>query len=325
MTAPDDECPDDDRRISLDARDWVVRLTSGDVSESELARFKGWRDSSDLHRQAFDRERFFWQSLQSLEGTNDKPAPATTRNSGSMGRRAFLVSGSIAATAAIVYPYANAWLKTAYSTAVGEQRRIQLPDGSMATLNTNTAIGVDFSPTLRLVEILKGEAEFEVKRDISAAFRVAAFGGNSDTANATFTVKATNGTSTVTVSKGDVRVSAPSSPHDRAATSGIALSAKYQTRYAANTPPASATIVDLDAELAWRTGRIIFDDKPFAAAVSELGRYLPERIIFGPGVPTEVRVSAVFDTKSAVTALVTLVQTQGLSARRLPNIMILIT
>lgn len=54
-----DKRPDIDRRIALDARDWIVRLTSGNVSDVDLQRFKAWRDRSPDHKRAFERERVF--------------------------------------------------------------------------------------------------------------------------------------------------------------------------------------------------------------------------------------------------------------------------
>jgi transmembrane sensor len=57
-----DKNADDDRGVALDARDWIVRLTSGNVSDAELTRFKAWRERSPQHRLAFERERAFWKS-----------------------------------------------------------------------------------------------------------------------------------------------------------------------------------------------------------------------------------------------------------------------
>ena len=50
-----------DRRIAMDARDWIVRLTSGNVSDADIQRFKAWRDRSAEHGRAFERERLFWR------------------------------------------------------------------------------------------------------------------------------------------------------------------------------------------------------------------------------------------------------------------------
>lgn len=74
-----DKSADDDRGAALDARDWIVRLTSGNVSDAELNRFKAWRERSPHHRLAFERERAFWQQLQGLEEQRAHALPSGRR------------------------------------------------------------------------------------------------------------------------------------------------------------------------------------------------------------------------------------------------------
>lgn len=326
------EDPHGDHRVALDARDWIVRLTSGNVSAAELERFKAWRDQSPRHRQAFERERAFWRQLQVLDGRSDGMPPfhpVLNARRAPIGRRAFLIGGgAVAASAAaiVAMPRLGVWWNADFTTAVGEQARIALPDGSVATLNTDSAIAVDFTPQLRLVTLLKGEAEFGVRPDASSLFRVAALGGNSDALGTAFAVKAVEGVATVTVREGHVRVAGPASPTDLdgPAAGGIDLAASEQTTYGAGEPPVPASTVDVEAVMAWRDGRVIFEGRPFAAAMAELGRYVPERIVLAPGVRPDVPVSAIFSTASARDAVEALAKTQGLVARRIPGVMILI-
>lgn len=326
---------DIDRRIVLDARDWIVRLTSGNVSDTELQRFKAWRDRSAEHKLAFERERVFWRQLQVLDGKSDGmppfQPPQRHRRQGMLGRRSFLIGGGAAAAAAITatvaLPRLQLYLNADFTTAVGEQADIPLPDGSVATLNTDSAIAVDFTPQLRLVTLLKGEAEFKVRPDSSSPFRVAALGGNSDALGTTFSVKAVDGTATITVEEGRVRVAGPATPNDLGESGGgdVELAANEQTSYVAGESPLPAFAVDTEVVMAWRTGRIIFEGRPFSAAIAELGRYVPERIVLGPGGRVNMPVSGIFSTKDAVDALQALAKTQRLAVRRIPGVMILIT
>lgn len=329
-----DKHPDIDRRIALDARDWIVRLTSGNVGDAELQRFKAWRDQSPEHKRAFERERLFWQQLQVLDGKSDGMSPARPQpppiKRMSMPRRAFLIGGSAAAAATIAtvaMPRLQLLWNADFTTEVGEQAEIPLPDGSVATLNTDSAIAVDFTPRLRLVTLLKGEAEFKVLSGSSSLFRVAALGGNSDAYGTTFAVRAIEGVATVTVQEGHVRVAGPAEPTDldEVMAGKVELVANEQTSYATGERPFLASTVDTDIFMAWRSGRVIFEGKSFSAAMAELGRYVPERIVMGPSVRPNVPVSAIFSTREALNAVQALAKTQGLVARRIPGIMILIT
>ncbi|OJV04539.1 MAG: Fe2+-dicitrate sensor protein [Shinella sp. 65-6] len=315
-----------DHRIALDARDWIVRLTSGHVSETDLQRFKTWRDCSPEHSRAFERERLFWRQLQALDGKSDampsyRAAQSIRRCA--VGRRALLIGGGAAATAAVVtvaMPRLHNWWYADFMTSVGERAEIALPDGSVAILNTDSAIAVDFTPQLRLVELFKGEVEFRVRADKSALFRVSALGGNSDAIGTTYAVKVLDGVATVTVTEGLVRVSGGPGQMER-----VEVEAAQQTHYAANSRPSAVTEVDTDAELAWRTGRVIFEGRPFAGAVAELGRYVPERIVMAPGIDRAVPVSGIFSADEAFGAVQALAKTQGFTTRRVPGVLIVIS
>jgi hypothetical protein len=177
-----DKNADDDRGVALDARDWIVRLTSGNVSDAELTRFKAWRERSPQHRLAFERERAFWQQLQGLEEPRGDVLPFRPPRRTAISRRAVLAGGGTAAAAGlaiVALPRMELWWNADFTTGVGDRAEVNLPDGSVAVLNTDSAIAVDFSPQMRLVKLFRGEAEFQVRRDEGSLFRVAALGGNS--------------------------------------------------------------------------------------------------------------------------------------------------
>ncbi|WP_411037252.1 FecR family protein [Shinella sp. BYT-45] len=315
---------DEDRRIDLDARDWIVRLTSGRVSEGDLQRFKAWRDLSPRHAEAFRRERLFWSDLGGLREDHADRAPAM-HCPPSAGRRAFLLGSGAAVAAgvaALALPGLQRWWRTDLRTAVGEQARHELPDGTVVTLNTDSALAVDFGPAIRRVELLGGEAEFSVGKSSGAIFSVSAFGGRTEAGSAVFSVRAIDDLATVTVAKGSVLVSSPSSTDgaDR-----LDIASNEQASYSAGGRLGPVTRVDVERELAWRNGKVIFEGRPFASAMAELGRYLPERIAYAPGASSNVPVTAMFSTSEALEAVYALARTQGRTVRRIPGVLVLIT
>jgi len=60
------------------------------------------------------------------------------------------------------------WLMLArnppYTTQVGEQRSIALPDGSLIELNARSSVRVRFTSNERAVELLEGQALFRVAK-----------------------------------------------------------------------------------------------------------------------------------------------------------------
>lgn len=297
MTNPQ---PQPDDRIAQEARDWIVRLTSGAAGAEDLARFHAWRGRSAAHAAAFARERAFWQDLKVL-------APARR----TMSRRQTLAGGALLAAGVagvVIAPRLALW-RADLHTDVGEMAAFSLPDGSGATLNTGSAL--DLGPGLRAAHLLRGEAEFRI-RPQDAPFRLSAGGGTCETDGATFTVRLEDGLTRVSVAEGRVRVATQD------------LTADMETSFAHGQAARSPVPLDPELAFAWREGRIIFEGRPMGEALHELGRYIPERIVLGPRGDASVPVSAVFSTREARAAVSALARTQRLSARRIPGVAILL-
>ena len=133
-----------------------------------------------------------------------------------------------------------------------------------------------------------------------------------------FSVRQVDGSVTVSVAEGRVQV-APHGP-----TAALTVQAGSQVRYGGSDPALAPQPIDTDVAFAWRSGRIILEGRPFADALHELGRYLPERIVIAPQVDGSIPVSGIFRTHEALAAVNALARTQGRHARRLPGVMILI-
>lgn len=306
-----------DRGVALSARDWIVRLASGDVTNSELDRFHAWCAQSPENRRAFAREREFWQLLQGVDGT-EAPKLVPARRS-IVSRRAILTGAVVAATVAVIAaPRVMRWLRSDFATGPGELASATLPDGSTLLLNTDSSVAVDFRSDQRLVDLIEGEVEVSVAAGRARPFRVAALGGLSEAEGGRFAVRSLAGEATVTASEGLVSVSSGGM------TPGL-LSAGQQTRYRSGGVPQPASAIDMDTELAWRTGRIVFDGKPFGKAMQDLGRYVPERVVVTTRTFDENPVSAVFQIRDAHAAIEALAHTQGLVARRIPGVVVVIS
>ncbi|MTH65427.1 FecR family protein [Paracoccus shanxieyensis] len=299
-------------KFAREARDWIVRLNSGQITEAELARFKAWRDASGANAQAFDHERAFWTQLQALEAAGrDKPG---------MKRRRFLATGAAAlggAAGLVFVPQLAVALRADFQTQIGQIASFGLPDGSSVTLNTDSAVKLDYSGARRRVGLLRGEAEFTV---LSAAgmFGVVAADGLTETQAARFSIRLDRKQAIVTAYQGQLRITAGTDGHS------VSMTAGEQASYGAGRAPSAPQIADTELARAWRGGRVIFEGRAFAQAVQELGRYLAERVVIAPHIAGDVPVSGVFSTDQALAALTALAQMQGLSLHRVPGVIILI-
>ncbi|WP_207480329.1 FecR family protein [Arenibaculum pallidiluteum] len=281
------------RDVDDAAQDWFLRLASGEPSAEELASFRKWRDADPRHRAAYDEIREVWNGIGALEAAwvpaaPPRPARRAVRGGAVRGVavRGLAVLGGLAAACAVLFVAASVdvpvLLRADHRTGVGEQRTITLPDGSLAHLNTDSAIALHFSDGHRRVSLLRGEAMFEVAKDPDRPFDVSALDGRSTALGTAFVVRESGEAATVTVAEGTVRVTAPAAPETETSGSpgsSVTLTAGRRVSYRRGGPPGPVGAADLPSATAWRSGSIAIDGLPLADALAEIDRYRPGRIV----------------------------------------------
>ncbi len=145
------------------------------------------------------------------------------------------------------------------STASGEKHTIQLTDGTVVKLNSNSEIRYSktFSDTTRVVE-LTGEAFFEVKQDVHRPFIVISNTIEIKALGTSFNVRLTGKQKdvNVTLATGKVEVSNSASESKQK----VYLSPSQQVVYKSSKGEFSdVKQVNLGVALAWKDGRIVFD------------------------------------------------------------------
>ncbi|MCK9919309.1 FecR domain-containing protein [Microbacteriaceae bacterium K1510] len=312
-----------------EARDWIVRLSSGAMAPDEQERLRHWLAASAVNRAAFEREQAFWQDLSILK--DDFAAASPRKRFANLWRHGRAAAAAVAMVAACVF--AVLWFFTGipsrlmadHATGVGELATVSLPDGSTAMLNSDSAIDVRYHNGLRLVMLKRGEAVFNVRHDPQSTFRVAASGGNTDATGTSFAARLNGSEVTVTVAEGSVRVFGPAAPDAvRGSGEGIAVKADQQVSYTGGETPAAVHAVKAADALAWRNGSVVLDGRPFAQAISEIGRYIPERLVLDQAAQQARPVSGVFSIRYPYRAIEALAATQGLAVYRIPHVAIFI-
>jgi transmembrane sensor len=178
---------------------------------------------------------------------------------------------------------------TAYTTAVGGYQRIVLDDGSVLQLNTNTKLRVALSEVERRVQLDHGEAYFEVTRDVARPFIVRAGSRRIVAVGTQFSVRRDSGDVRVSVTEGTVRLAGDElvGEEGRADPEAGADPRRMHTSEAALLP--AGTIVrissagtvrvehrplpEVESQLTWRTGTLVFHNQPLGEVVTEINRY----------------------------------------------------
>jgi transmembrane sensor len=177
-------------------------------------------------------------------------------------------------------PTVREYVTNTYTTNIGERRKVVLPDGSFAQLNTQSSIHWMGAGKDRRVALEKGEVLFEVAHDSTRPFRVIV--GNSeirDLATEFDVYRKSNGSVVVTVLSGQVAIKELSVGGAQPAWTERLLRPNQQLEYTQASLISDVHTVSGVAAVRWREGLLVTEHQPFATVVSELNRYTPKPIL----------------------------------------------
>lgn len=293
----------------------IVRLFSGNMSEPEETGLKAWPGDSPEYQNRFQKTmqlmadmEMLAQDTDLLELVNQRRSLAdpkvpcesksAEKNGGSWYKLAIAASLVLAVGAAIFFQYqpvvddAQVWR---YVTRIGEQKTVNLDDGSKITLNTNSHLLVTFSNNSRNVIMERGEAFFDIVKDPQRPFNVDLDGQLVTVLGTSFNILKSPEKFTLAVLEGmvamhkrDEIVEYGAPVLNPSGSESIQLFAGEQHRVQ------SGTVVEFDTKkqkvlayklanskklLGWKTGVIRFDAEPLYKVIKELNRYSAKKIL----------------------------------------------
>ena len=267
----------------LAAAEWLMRFEDKDPSEHEIEAFQSWRLASPLHSEAVDRIAAIWGGLDVMKKfTAYEPSAETRRPAGPSRRVVFAMAASVAlAFASGLLVYLSGDREVHYATAIGEMKTVVLPDGSVAELNTDTELTIDFNGRARNVRLTAGEAYFQVDHDPEKPFTVHAGGKVVTAVGTAFMVRLQDAQVDVLVTDGRVRLES-----ELATPQGGAVSAPLGEAKAGQQATLSDKLESLDdvepvalvRRLSWRDGVLSFAGESLGEVVADMSRYTVIRI-----------------------------------------------
>jgi transmembrane sensor len=285
---------------------WLVTL-NGAPSPAARRDFAAWR-ADPANRAAFAEAEALWRraAQPAAELAREEQAWLAPLLAGSRPRprrRAF--RWAIVSFCAVLLGF-GVWLerpgllqdlRADHATRRGERQSLALPDGSTAILDADTAVAIRFSGTERRIALMRGAAYFEVTPG-QAPFVVEAASGEVRVLGTRFGVTLTPAGATVTVASGRVEVRPPVG-------APALLGRGQQLRYRSG-GAGPVTPVDPDQALAWRDGRLAFQQATLAEVVAAIGRHRAGRILILDAELAGRRVTGSFpagDTEAALASL----------------------
>ncbi len=311
-------------QIYQEACDWFVDVRTGDIDDAGRKGLDAWIRKSPEHLRAYLEIAEIWQDapLVDPERSSTQADLVTAARAG-----ANVVSLESLARAGLPTPtpppkarvpvYARyrvaaaalaavalgglllAWLSSraaTYSTAIGEQRTLILPDGSTVQLNARSRIQVRFTTSGRDIELLYGQALFTVEKEPARPFIVHSGATQVQAVGTRFDVYRRNTGTTVTVVEGRVAVAEDNSlPDSRDAETPMVLSAGEQVTMGAKIAP-QLTQADIATATAWTQRQLVFHASPLPQVAEEFNRYNARPLVANDPLLKDFRISGVYSS-----------------------------
>ena len=306
--------------IIAEASSWFIEFRAGDVDGDARARFIEWLRRSPEHIHAYLEIAGVWAELPTADPEGkidiealiarargepdvvalspDRPRSAPVPPAGKQtlwlgsGRRAAALAAVVLLAVAAVVFLGRDKFSGSYATGIGEQRTVQLADGSTVELNARSTIQVHLSEHQRDVTLLEGQALFRVAKDKLRPFVVRAGDAQVRAVGTEFDVYKKQTATVVTVVEGRVETYDES---DSPGTAAIVLSAGEQLTVLPHTVT-KPTRTDTAVATAWVQKRLIFEETPLSDVAEEFNRYNRRPLTIDDSELERLRISGVYSS-----------------------------
>lgn len=306
--------------IIAEASAWFIEFRAGDVDGDARVRFIEWLRRSPEHIHAYLEISGVWADLPAADPqgkidiaalterardapdvialTSDPPhsreAPSAVKPRAVWrARRAAwaLAAVVLLAVAGVVY-IDSGKLNGVYTTGIGEQRTVQLLDGSTVELNARSTIKVHLTAEQRDVALLEGQALFRVAKDKQRPFVVQAGDAQVRAVGTEFDVYKKQAATVVTVVEGRVETH---DDLDGPGTAAVILSAGEQLTVLPHVV-SKPTRTDIAVATAWVQKRLIFEETPLSDVAEEFNRYNRRPLTIDDGELGSLKISGVYSS-----------------------------
>jgi transmembrane sensor len=296
----------------------LARYLAAEATPEERAAVEAWAAAADANRRELGLLRSAWQGApptawdvdrawQRVASQLDAPVVRELPRHAPALRRVLQLAAAVLVVAGVGFAWRtlrrmSVVASQVFATAAGEQREVDLPDGTHVSLAATSTLRVNagYGAPDRRVE-LTGEAIFSVRHDETHPFEVRAASALVRDIGTTFSVRARAGDPGVRVAVLD----GIASLRDTTAGPGTAvrLSARDVGLLLASGPVEVRHDVAVQSLVSWRDGRLTFEDAPLGSVLAELSAWFGTPFRVADTALARRRLTATLSTTSIADAL----------------------
>jgi len=227
------------------------------------------------------------------------------------------------------------YFEQVFQSPVGQQQTVALPDGSSVILNTDSKIIAKLSRNKRLITLSRGEAYFEVAKNPSAPFVVEIDQASVTAVGTAFNIERSLAGYQLLVTVGAVDVvNQYAIPADQATKRSRSKSSVEPAQRPSQRIVAGQALVlehtnltvkkrleenDIEANLAWREGKLLFRGESLREAFAEINRYSNTELVIEDSSIEAISVGGYFDVADTEQLIALLEYNFKLKSRKVGN------
>jgi transmembrane sensor len=335
------------QQLYSEAADWLIEFRSGDIDITGRQAFYDWLRTSPEHMRAYLELAAIWNQGSALDpahsvfegalletvepqtnvialssgrahAVRDTDSSQPTRAIARMARRKVLyLAASLLLGAVLSVQWYWHEVRGVYTTGIGEQHLITLGDGSVIELNAQSRIRVRYYSRRREVDLLRGQALFNVAHDVTRPFIVHAAGSQVRAVGTQFDVYRKAAETRVSVIEGTVAVLPITQDQavDPGKSTGAATAYTGSDKIASHGPAAGELLLtsgeqavvvaqtavkqpspDVAAATAWSQGHIVFHGTRLNDVAIEFNRYNTRQLVIRAPQLLSFKVTGVFSS-----------------------------
>lgn len=278
------------------AAEWLVELYTSDNISPILPKFTRWLDEAPEHRREYIYLEDLWRTMDEMRDRKRWHEPVaftlTTipHTPEASPRRRWYASPWIYRLAAMLVisfglglgaywsgfiPWDGHYSTGRHSSGYGQQRVLNLSDGSSVTLSGNSQVTLDLSDARRHVGLNRGDALFQVKKNDEVPFEVTAGDLMVRAVGTSFSVRSLSNAVETVVQDGKVLLFANQDPQSPPFPLVAGQVARFENGTIKLQEPAPSRV---DARLSWTAGMLSLTEVPLAHVVEEINRHNQRQI-----------------------------------------------
>lgn len=294
--------------IAAQAADWLTRLE--DASEEELRAFRAWQQADQRHAEAVQAMQAMIDQLEGLRPQRDPAHAALSAGWSVNSKPAAIRKHASTLTLALLALLLPTWLALQHfpldylladmHSGTAQWKTQTLADNSRITLNSNSAVDIDFDAQQRVITLVQGEVLVDVAKDAARPFIVKTAHGSITALGTRFIVSRQDEVTQLSMLESKVKVMQAMAPN--ASTPAVVSQGQGIAIHRDELGPVHA-IDAASLEDAWRLHQLVVQDQPLPEVLAALSRHTRGHIRYDQASLQHLRVTAVLPLDNSEQAL----------------------